>query len=281
MLTCLMKKRLVFILIILSSGPSFFPCTAQETYLAFGDSITAGYIAGQGDTLGYTPILENLLNTAGRTAVVPNYGLGGEVTADGLQRLVEIFETETADYCLIMEGTNDISQFFSADWIAANLTAMVGVARQNGATPILATVIPRLPQDPYDPFNVWTDALNARIRIIARELDVSLCDQSENFYHHPDYPITVYSDPLHPNQAGYELMAEGWLVTILYGLPYVSVGDIDGSGKVDGMDLIDLALCFGSIAVSDHYDPAADLNLDGRIDGDDLALLASNFGWIR
>ena len=55
-------------------------------------------------------------------------------------------------------------------------------------------------------------------------------------------------------------------------------GDIDENGRVDGADLIRLAVAFGSSASDGNFDLAADLNGDGVIDGLDLALLASNFG---
>lgn len=55
-------------------------------------------------------------------------------------------------------------------------------------------------------------------------------------------------------------------------------GDIDGDGRVDGQDLIQLALSFGARSSSARYDPAADLNGDGIVDGQDLAVLGSAFG---
>ncbi len=55
-------------------------------------------------------------------------------------------------------------------------------------------------------------------------------------------------------------------------------GDIDGSGRVDGADLVLLAVHFGARQGELDYLAAADLNADGVIDGLDLAILASNFG---
>lgn len=55
-------------------------------------------------------------------------------------------------------------------------------------------------------------------------------------------------------------------------------GDIDGDGRVDGADLVRLALAFGSGRGQSRYDPSADLDSSGRVDGEDLAILASNFG---
>jgi len=55
-------------------------------------------------------------------------------------------------------------------------------------------------------------------------------------------------------------------------------GDVDGSGRVDGMDNSRLAWSFGSETGGGHWFAPADLNGDGVVDGQDLALLASNFG---
>ena len=55
-------------------------------------------------------------------------------------------------------------------------------------------------------------------------------------------------------------------------------GDIDMDGRVDGFDLVILALAFGSEMGQPHYDVRADLDDDGLVDGFDLAILASNFG---
>jgi len=55
-------------------------------------------------------------------------------------------------------------------------------------------------------------------------------------------------------------------------------GDIDGSGRVDSRDLIQLSLAFGSTAGSAKWNQAADLDGSGAVDGDDLSLLAAQFG---
>lgn len=55
-------------------------------------------------------------------------------------------------------------------------------------------------------------------------------------------------------------------------------GDLDGSGRVDGLDLIRFGRRFGARRGEARYDAAADFDGDGAIDGEDLAVLASNFG---
>ena len=68
-------------------------------------------------------------------------------------------------------------------------------------------------------------------------------------------------------------------VWALAGWTYVDLtGDVDGSGRVDGIDNSRLAWSFGSGVGGDRWFAPADLNGDGVVDGQDLALLASNFG---
>jgi lysophospholipase L1-like esterase len=54
--------------------------------------------------------------------------------------------------------------------------------------------------------------------------------------------------------------------------------DITGDGRIDGLDLIQLAIAFGSARGASRYDSAADLDGDGTVDGMDLAILADGFG---
>ena len=56
------------------------------------------------------------------------------------------------------------------------------------------------------------------------------------------------------------------------------LGDVDGSGRIDGMDLILFAHTFGTLEGEDRYTLSADFNQTGEIDGLDLIILAANFG---
>lgn len=55
-------------------------------------------------------------------------------------------------------------------------------------------------------------------------------------------------------------------------------GDVNQDGRVDGIDLIQLARHFGSRNGDSDYARFVDINQDDRVDGEDLAILASNFG---
>lgn len=55
-------------------------------------------------------------------------------------------------------------------------------------------------------------------------------------------------------------------------------GDVNQSGRVDGADLILLAVAFGAKKADKRFDPRVDFDRNGLIDGVDLAQLAANFG---
>lgn len=56
------------------------------------------------------------------------------------------------------------------------------------------------------------------------------------------------------------------------------IGDIDGSGRVDGGDLQQLSFSFGSSEGGERYAGGADIDGSGTVDGGDLSILAANFG---
>lgn len=55
-------------------------------------------------------------------------------------------------------------------------------------------------------------------------------------------------------------------------------GDLDEDGRVDGKDLVALAISFGSRRGETRFARAADFDGNGIVDGGDLAALAMNFG---
>jgi len=69
---------------------------------------------------------------------------------------------------------------------------------------------------------------------------------------------------------------------LLTGPPaWALLGDVDGSGRIDGMDLILFAHTFGSLEGQERYTLSADFNQTGDVDGLDLIILANNFGMDR
>lgn len=202
--------------LVLSAGAA----AAQTRYVAFGDSITEG----EGDDparaeKGYPPRLEDLLQQAGRNAVVVNRGVGAEKTPEGLSRIGEVLD-EGGDVLLLMEGTNDITRFISRETTLFNLETMAERAEARGFEVIQATLIPRIPDARVDPENIANHRLNQRIREMAGESGRNLADHFEVFGSLPNPFATHYlADPNdhvgHPNTRGYDLMARTWFEVIV------------------------------------------------------------------
>lgn len=188
------------------------PAAAQNVYLAFGDSITAGSFDDPDlAEPGYPARLEELLAARGVPSEVENHGFPGETTEEALARLPSVL-ARGGDVLLLMEGTNDVGLRVSNETIAFNLAAMANQAEESGFEVVHATVIPRRNTAGYDDRNIVTRDLNGLIRELAFVERRNLADPFEVFLHHTDDPFTTLyvgnGDHLHPNAAGYDVIAD-------------------------------------------------------------------------
>lgn len=263
-----MRCRLLLLGLVLAA-----PAAAQTAYIAFGDSITAGVGDDNRAEKGYPPRLEVLLRNAGEDAVVENYGIGGENTIEGLERIDGVLREAalSGDVLLLMEGTNDISNKISIETTRFNLNQMALRAEARGMKAIHATTIPRLPNARFDPGNIANTELNQNIRDMAGRRGRDLADPFELLSPIPDLYTRYYSqasdDPVgHPNAAGYDLLAQIFFNTIrkidrvppVTGLMTPGHGDKDvpASGTItvdvwdfgDGIDLANTTLTINGVA---------------------------------
>lgn len=248
-----------------------------RVYTAFGDSITQGIVVEDGrivDTVGYLHRLTENLRTLIADPVVNNRGVGGETTAEGLSRFDRTLRATNPEVVLVMEGTNDA--FFHVDpgTTAFNLRRMLELARARGVTPYLGLIMPR--SEPLDTsINLRIQDINARLPQVAQDNMTVTVDQFAPFVNQPN----LYSNVNHPNQDGYRLMGDTWFDGIRPRLlALTNRGDVDASGRVDGIDLVLLALAFGREQGEEGYRAEADINSDGIVDGFDLAILIEFFG---
>lgn len=183
------------------------PSHAQTTYVAFGDSITQGVLDDPNRAeKGYPPRLEALLQQRGQNAEVRNEGLAGETTSEGLSRISRVLLAGD-DILLLMEGTNDIGeQKLSNETIADNLDRIAKKAEANGLTVVHATILPRVGTN-YDASNIVTGDFNGRVRELAWSRERKLADPFEVLLRQTTNLGQLYSDRLHPNAAGYDLLA--------------------------------------------------------------------------
>jgi acyl-CoA thioesterase-1 len=180
--------------------------TPATTYVAFGDSITEGV----GDELkkgGYPSRLQDLLVAKGLSAEVRNAGLAGEETSGGVTRIGTVLR-EGDDVLLLMEGTNDVNKI-SVETITANLNEIARKAANRGLRTVHATLFPRQPSATNDGTNQTTSAVSAAVRELAFTQQRQLADPFEVFYNETPNFAALYSpaDHVHPNAAGYDLMA--------------------------------------------------------------------------
>jgi acyl-CoA thioesterase-1 len=184
---------------------------AQHVYVAFGDSITFGYAVPAAPQSSYPAQLQNLLQQRGLTDTVVNAGLPGEDTAGGLTRINSVLNGP-GDTLLLMEGTNDINaKTVSNETIAANLDQMAQKAEAVGWKVVHASIIPRLPTANHDKDNADAADLAAQIRDLAWSKARGMADPFEVFTTVPGGFESLYAggdDKLHPNAAGYLLLAQ-------------------------------------------------------------------------
>ncbi len=169
-------------------NPSLKPLAPEAVVLAFGDSLTYG-VGAERET-SYPAVLEKLI---GRRVI--NAGVPGEVTSQGLQRLPDALDQHRPALILLCHGGNDLLRNKDDAQIAANLRAMIRLARKRGADVVLIGV-PR-PGLLLSPPKFYAEVAG----------EFSLPYESAIL---PDILSrgALKSDAIHPNAEGYRKLAE-------------------------------------------------------------------------
>lgn len=178
-----------------------------NTYMAFGDSITAG--DGSSDGNGYvTPLEQRLRNHFARGSVI-NRGATSTRSTEGVERIKRNLSLTTPAYTLILYGTNDWVECKGAVPCITidSLRTIVQTVRDVSSLPVLATIIPVDPEHNPDERNVWVKSMNELIRDLAEDEGAVLADLEAAFLREPDL-ASLFSDHIHPNDRGYLVMAE-------------------------------------------------------------------------
>jgi lysophospholipase L1-like esterase len=186
-----------------------------ETYVAVGDSITAG--SGDdipGDGTGFEPILGNLLGV-----MIANEGVSGDTSADGAASIDNTLAAyPSADYYLILYGSNDAfnppvpsglglnpgDPGYSGSY-KENMQQIISAIISAGKTPYLAkvpyTTDVRIRDASIQDYNVVIDELR-----VSNGISVAAPDFYTWFLNHP----SQLADGVHPNGTGYQSMADLW-----------------------------------------------------------------------
>ena len=225
------------------------PCP-DFVFLAYGDSITAGYGAtafpfdfysvphsGYVGRL-YEDLKEDFKQRYPQQDIVfYNMGIGGQTTDVGLARFkATITQPIRACYydsgciyppahrevkpnlILLMEGTNDLNEGTPYEEIDSNLRSMVAIAQQQGMQVVIGTIPPvcgdlSFLQLRIEGFQPW-------IKKIAEDFVIPLAEVFDYFVNTPNWETALISaDPRlgceHPNDAGYAVIKQAFLDKIL------------------------------------------------------------------
>jgi acyl-CoA thioesterase-1 len=101
----------------------------------FGDSISAAY--GMSLEQGWVAQLASRLETQSPRYSVVNASISGETTAGGLRRLPELLQEHQPRVVIIELGANDGLRGYPLGTLQSNLTQLVTLAQETGATVIL------------------------------------------------------------------------------------------------------------------------------------------------
>ena len=211
------------------------PTLQRTSFLAFGDSITAGEVTvptSGGATLeafpsfklvvvtgaSYPTQLQAMLRTRyitqQTTIAVTNAGVPGERATQGVQRFPGVMSQVRPEVVLLLEGYNDIALLGATgvSQAAAAIETMSREARSRGARVFIASLTPprsggrnTLPAD-------QVTNLNARLRAIAIGETAVFVDLYQALVSNVTLYIGV--DGMHPTEIGYQRIAETFFASI-------------------------------------------------------------------
>ncbi|HEX9185771.1 MAG TPA: SGNH/GDSL hydrolase family protein [Vicinamibacteria bacterium] len=199
--------------------PLSLPIGSNKTnlYLGLGDSITFG--DGSSDGRGYGLKLQDLLGPYFGRAEVVLRGRSGDTSAETAQVTRRTLRDHDPAYTLILLGTNDWQdqtcqgQGPAACFTIDALEKIVDEVQNWRSLPVLATIIPVNPALAPAGRNTWNDEMNVRIKALAQQERITLADLNAEMKAAASLSA-LFADDVHPNDAGYQVLAQGWFKAI-------------------------------------------------------------------
>jgi lysophospholipase L1-like esterase len=199
-------KKLIYIILsglILLAGYKFLTSTHQDfdslsagqRIIAFGDSLTFGTGASSGKD--YPSQLSEMISRP-----VINAGVPGDTTARALKRLERDVLAHSPDIVLITLGGNDLKNGIDAETASDNLKMIVSLIQNQGARVIIGGLsIPFRDRGFGRAYEKLADETGATL--IPNILEGILGNRK------------LMSDPIHPNDAGYNIIAKRYYEVLL------------------------------------------------------------------
>ena len=206
--------------------------------VVFGDSILKGVITIPNSGKLFDVTDKDSLTLAQKKLgfEMDNRSIYGNITSKGLVKLQKFFDKgESADFCIIEFGSNDcdydwgtlVQKVPLAEYLD-NLAAMVKLCREHKVTPLMMGLIPYVCDDWFKTIIKGHDEAailnflggraetlgknqliykNAQADFVQKN-NVQFLDPWNIFEGHKE--LMCY-DGIHPNEKGYELLAEAWI----------------------------------------------------------------------
>jgi lysophospholipase L1-like esterase len=159
-----------------------------ENVICFGDSLTEGVGAARGED--YPSALSRLIPYP-----VINAGRPGDTSADGLARLGEDVLARSPRLVILLFGGNDFLRQIPPAETRKNLDEMIRRIHESGAMVVVVAMRLGLFTDEYGP--VYREVARKRGAFLIPEAIKGILSDAR-----------LKSDAIHPNGAGYRLMAE-------------------------------------------------------------------------
>ncbi|MDQ7065334.1 MAG: GDSL-type esterase/lipase family protein [candidate division KSB1 bacterium] len=215
-------------ILLMNASPMF----AQSTrIMPLGNSITSG-VGSTGNVLSYRKDLWNMLSASFSVDFVGTLqdgdgtfdedhdGHPGWKASEVRQNVASWLQQARPDFVLLHIGTNDVSAHRATSAIIADIDAILTEiwTFNADARVFLCSIVPRT-----DDLNNATLALNQDIQNLvaahAGSFRIHFVDQYSAFVNIPGWQTSLMADEIHPNNTGYQLMAETFYTAIL---PYLS-----------------------------------------------------------
>jgi len=187
-------------------------------------SPSIGSVTCVGDSITYTGYASYLRSTLANT-IVYNQGVGGNTTADIIARMSTIL-IDRAKICCLLLGTNDLSSGVTLATLKANILQIISTLHDEGTSCVISTLCPRGGSAGWtageqlllEEFNAWVKTLSGS-GIKTVDSYAALEDPGN-----PGAMLPTYDsgDHLHPNNAGYGIIAETFepaLLSYYVGIP--------------------------------------------------------------
>lgn len=194
-----MTRPALFNLLLLAACATIGHQPPAPSVVFFGDSITEGWAR-------YFPS-----QFAGKAYL--SKGISGQTTAQMLARFERDVIALKPSVVVILAGTNDIAENggpVSAEEIQANLRRMTELAQGAGIRVVLSSVLPvfdypwkrgLMPAPKIVALNGWMQRYAAQVGATYLDYHTAMVDSRGGL------PPTLAPDGVHPNDAGYRLMA--------------------------------------------------------------------------